>query len=71
MWVPRCEWGDELIEQLVSFPAGKRDDKVDVCGLFGRVLGETYGPRSITPEQRRKPDPYGDDDEDEDNWKTA
>ncbi len=71
VWVPRCEWGDELIDQLIAFPAGKYDDKVDVCGLFGRILDQAYGPRSIPPDEKRKRDAYGDDEEHEDNWKTA
>lgn len=70
VWIPRCEWGDELIEQLISFPAGKLDDKVDVCGLFGRLLDQTYGPRSAPKDERKPRDPYG-TDEDEDTWKTA
>lgn len=31
-------WGDALIEQLVSFPAARYDDKVDCCSLIGRAL---------------------------------
>ena len=71
VWVPRCEWGDELIEQLISFPTGKHDDKVDVCGLFGRLLDQTYGPR-VAGKQEEKPkrDPYAFEEEDS-NWKTA
>ena len=30
------KWADSLIEQLVKFPAGRFDDKADVCGLIGR-----------------------------------
>ena len=30
------KWADSLIEQLVKFPAGRWDDKADVCGLIGR-----------------------------------
>ena len=30
------KWADALIEQLVKFPAGRWDDKADVCGLIGR-----------------------------------
>lgn len=71
VWIPRCEWGDQLIEQLVGFPAGKHDDKVDVCGLFGRILDQTYGPRSIPKDEHKKRDPYGQTDEEEDTWKTA
>jgi predicted phage terminase large subunit-like protein len=34
--IPNCEWGDALIDQLCAFPAGRYDDKVDVCSLLGR-----------------------------------
>lgn len=38
IWVPNCEWGDRLINQLCAFTGqdGKTDDMVDVCSLFGR-----------------------------------
>ena len=36
--VRECAWGDALLEQLVSFPAGRYDDKVDCCSLIGRAL---------------------------------
>ena len=74
VWIPKCPWGDELIEQLVAFPHGKYDDKVDVCGLFGRILDQTYAPSLIKTDNKTKQDSYGlDDDElDEDeNWKLA
>lgn len=72
--VPYCEWGDALIEQLAKF-TGKdddRDDKVDVCGLFGRSLNQTFGPGQYQEELRNNDgDDYGydeDDDTDED-WR--
>lgn len=71
VWIPRCEWGDQLIDQLISFPAGKHDDKVDVCGLFGRLLDQTYGPRAVKSEDRTKRDAYHDTDEVEETWKTV
>lgn len=38
--VPNTPWGEELIAQLCAFPGGRYDDKVDVCGLIGRILDE-------------------------------
>ncbi len=39
VYLPRGKrWAEELVEQLCAFPAGRHDDKVDVCGLFGRAL---------------------------------
>ena len=37
---PKRQWADAVIDQLCEFPAGKHDDKVDVCGMIGRVLDE-------------------------------
>jgi predicted phage terminase large subunit-like protein len=36
--IPKTEWGDRLIEQLVAFPAGKHDDAVDVLALFALAV---------------------------------
>ena len=36
------KWADALIEQLVKFPAGRFDDKADVCGLIGRGVDLMY-----------------------------
>lgn len=62
VYIPLCGWGDELIMQLLQFPTGKHDDKVDVCGLFGRILNSTYGARDIIAEKHDKK-------EDFDYWK--
>jgi len=40
--IPNCEWGDRLIDQLVRFPAGARDDAVDVLSLIGLVLDQAH-----------------------------
>lgn len=44
--IPYGQWGDDLIAQLLKFTGrdDKVDDKVDVCGLFGRLLGMAFGP---------------------------
>lgn len=48
VYIPNTQWGDELIDQLVKFipNTNYRDDKVDVCGLFGRILEQAFGPSS-------------------------
>lgn len=35
---PRKPWAQRLVDQLCSFPRGRFDDAVDVCGLLGRGL---------------------------------
>lgn len=70
VWIPNCAWGDELIDQLIGFPHGKFDDKVDACGLFGRILDQTFAPSKIIVDKENKNNDYGlPDDEDENNWK--
>jgi predicted phage terminase large subunit-like protein len=70
VFIPLTPWGDELIQQLLQFPAGKYDDKVDVCGLFGRILHQTYAPSAIVKEEQRMKDSYNLDEEQDEDWKT-
>jgi len=37
VYIPKNDWGEELIRQLVKFPNGAFDDKVDACGIMGRL----------------------------------
>jgi hypothetical protein len=73
VYIPNTEWGDELINQLIKFipNTNYRDDKVDVCGYFGRALNKTFGPTLTVVEEEKKPDSYGLDEEPESNWITA
>lgn len=66
--IPLTPWGDDLVEQLIRFPAGKYDDKVDVCGLFGRILDQTYAPSKIEVPKIDESDGY-ELEEDEDSWR--
>jgi predicted phage terminase large subunit-like protein len=39
VYFPRnAPWANDLVAELLRFPAGKNDDQVDVLGLFGRML---------------------------------
>ena len=73
VYLPRNKkWAQDLVEQLLRFPKGKKDDKVDVCGLFGRLLDKMY--TAVIPETpglTLVPDSYGFDEESNDDWKTA
>ena len=73
VYIPNTPWGDDLISQLMRFPIGIVDDKVDVCSLFGRILDKTW-PAHSPEETENKPRDRWDrifDDEEEDSWKTA
>ena len=67
--IPNTPWGEELINQLLKFPTGKYDDKVDVCGLFGRILDTAFSPRVMGDiEDKAVRDDYA-EDEDEESWR--
>lgn len=60
VYLPANEWAETLIDQLLKFPNGKHDDKVDTCSLMGRFLAsawaaqETPEPRPVTFDQPLK-----------------
>ena len=47
---PRVDWAEAAIDQLLKFPSGKYDDKVDACGLFGRNIHKTWNPQAAKSE---------------------
>jgi predicted phage terminase large subunit-like protein len=47
-------WANDLINEMMSFPAGKHDDQVDALGLVGQLLdrmvsGKVYAPKLVKP----------------------
>lgn len=40
--IPDCAWGHRLLDQLTKFPAGSRDDAVDVLSLFGLAIDQAH-----------------------------
>lgn len=47
IFLPRkTQWAADLLSQIVRFPAGLHDDKVDVCSLIGRGLQYQSAPTS-------------------------
>jgi predicted phage terminase large subunit-like protein len=52
------EWAQDLLRQLTRFPLGSVDDKVDVCGLFARMMGEVW--ELSPPEKETAPEPVTD-----------
>jgi predicted phage terminase large subunit-like protein len=53
-------WAEDLVLQLCSFPAGKHDDKVDVCGLFGRAMDSMADARPAEAPRKEPPTPFTD-----------
>lgn len=49
---PETDWAERAIDQLLRFPAGKNDDVVDACGVFGRLIDGIW---AATPRQKDKP----------------
>ena len=68
--IVKNQWGDDLLDTLIPFPAGKYDDNVDACGLLGRLLDQTYSPRRAQSVISRLTDAWGRRIE-TDTWKTA
>lgn len=68
VYIPYGGWGDDLIAQLLKFTGkdDKVDDKVDVCGIFGRLLGMAFGPAQYHDqfEDTQLNDDYGIDEDD-------
>jgi len=57
VFLPRTPWAEDLLRQLLRFPIGQVDDKVDVCSLFGRILDKTNAAHE--PAEKVKPMPRG------------
>lgn len=60
VWVPDCDWGDRLINQLCAFTGqdGKTDDMVDVCSLLGRGIKEMQDAMPPTVDKRPQIIPF-------------
>lgn len=67
VWIPYGAWGDDLIAQLLKFTGkdDKIDDKVDVCGIFGRLLSHTLGPGTYHDSPHKPDNDYGMEDDDD------
>ncbi len=67
--IANTEDGKALIEQLVAFPTGKYDDKVDACAILGMAIGMARPAFTSTEKSKPKRDRYADKEEAV-NWKT-
>ena len=76
VYLPKNEpWATELVNQLIRFPLGKFDDKVDTCSLFARMINELWAANPNTEREHEPVDRYDrafeDNEDDEDSWKYA
>ena len=67
--IPLTEWGEDLIAELIKFPAGTHDDQVDMCALVGLAVNQgVLAMPPETPEEVFEPDDYlADEIEDSDH----
>lgn len=67
------EWAQELLDQLIRFPAGRNDDKVDVCALAGMIADRQIPAAipSLPPHQIDRGYAPIDEGDDELGWKAA
>jgi len=73
VYLPKnAPWVDDLVSEMISFPAGKNDDQVDVMALFGRMLDNMIGASGAAKPNKPKPDRYERTREDSAvSWKTV
>jgi hypothetical protein len=58
------------VEQIVAFPAGRHDDKVDACALLGLALSRAHPAIVSEPvDERPKLDDYSFGEANVDSWK--
>lgn len=66
-------WAQDVLTQLLAFPSGKYDDKLDVCALLGMALDQAHPAIAPIEKQKKRRDVYAldYDDENDGNWRTA
>jgi len=60
VFFPRTEWADDLISEVLRFPAAAHDDQVDVLSLFGRMLDEMLRGQTAKIPERARPKTWND-----------
>lgn len=53
VYLPKNEDGEDLLNELIKFPAGAYDDGADMCALFGRHINKVWAAKAPEP----KPEP--------------
>ncbi len=73
---PETDFAEDVMKQLLQFPAGLHDDKVDTCALLGMALDKAHPALTYVPSASPTAhmDDYGVVNDEESNvvaWKTA
>lgn len=59
LYVPMdAPWYEQFVSELLTFPAGKNDDQVDMLGLIGQLLDRMFVPTASQPEDQKKREDY-------------
>ena len=58
VWLPRTAWAYDMVDQLIALPAGRYDDKADVCGLIGRWIDKFTSAGPKVPDKPRGIKPF-------------
>jgi len=69
-----ADWLPDLYSELLSFPAGKHDDQVDMLGLLGQLLDKMmHGDAPAKPAVREDPNGYSEPEAQDDGglWMVA
>lgn len=54
----KAAWVPDLLNELCTFPAGKHDDQVDVCGLIGRAMDVMVARESRDEAKKKGVEPF-------------
>jgi len=68
--IANTDYGHRLLNQMLSFPAGQRDDAVDMAGLMGLAIDQAHPAMIVSAQKPVAYDGY-DKVETEDSWKAA
>jgi predicted phage terminase large subunit-like protein len=68
--LPDDEYGERVLSQLLSFPAGKFDDAVDMCSLMGSAIDQAHsGIISAVPDDDDNESGYGSRQREAESWR--
>lgn len=50
----KVKWSDDLLAQMLRFPKGKFDDKIDALSVFGRLINKVRGGTGVEQKEERR-----------------